>query len=95
LSQFEVHAGQALLALAIFKRPIHNALADAGLVAPFDIIGRDADTVAFLRAIELDPVEVLGADIVAAAEAWRPPVRARRPAYSLLPKLGQLAPVSP
>ena len=30
-------------------------------------------TVAFLRSLDLDPVEVLGADVVAAAEAWTAP----------------------
>ena len=30
-------------------------------------------TVAFLRSLDLDPVEVLGADVVAAAAAWTAP----------------------
>jgi hypothetical protein len=35
-------------------------------------VQRDVRTVAFLRSLDLDPVEVLGADTVAAAERWVP-----------------------
>jgi hypothetical protein len=82
VSQSEVYVGQALLVAALLKRPAHNALASLGLVAPIDDVARDVDTIAFLRAIDLDPVEILGYEVVAAAEAWRPlEAGARRPAF--------------
>ena len=66
-------AGAALVGYAV-KPPLHRALARLGLV---DGPTRrpTSRTVAFLRSLDLDPVEVLGADVVAAAEAWAPPPR--------------------
>ena len=72
VSSAEAIAAQAALAAAVLKAPVHRLLASAGVVAPPDPIRRDVRTVAFLRSLELDPVEVLGAEVVAAAEAWVP-----------------------
>jgi hypothetical protein len=55
------------------RPPLHRALARLGIVNAPDPIAHDVTTVAFLRSLDLDPVEVLGADAVAAAEAWTPP----------------------
>ncbi|MGH9212920.1 MAG: hypothetical protein ACRD2C_19950 [Acidimicrobiales bacterium] len=70
LSTAEVVAGNVAVTVAVLKAPVHRMLADMGLVAAPDPVARDARTVAFLRQIELDPVEVLGADVVDAADRW-------------------------
>lgn len=72
VSTAEVVAGQVGLAFAVFREPVHNLLAEAGLIAPIDLVARDVRTIAFLTALDLDPVEVLGSDVVAAAERWVP-----------------------
>ena len=72
LSNAEVALAQAGLVAAVFKEPVHRALASAGLVRPIDPVRRDVRTVAFLRSLALDPVDVLGADTVAAADRWVP-----------------------
>ena len=58
-------------------------LASAGVVAPYDPVKRDVRTVSFLRSLDLDPVEVLGAETVRAADAWVP--AAYEPRRSALP----------
>lgn len=75
LSTAETYAAQAALVVAIVKDPFRRALADAGLIAPVDLVGRDARTVTFLRSLDLDPVEILGAEAVAAADQWVPQER--------------------
>ena len=60
VSSTEVVLGQVGLAAAVLRDPVHRALATAGLVAPIDPVRRDVRTVAFLRSLDLDPVEVLG-----------------------------------
>ena len=72
LSHTEVVASQIGLAAAVLKDPVHRMLASAGIVAPLDPVKRDVRTVSFLRSLDLDPVEVLGADAVEAADAWVP-----------------------
>lgn len=72
VSTTEVVVGQIGLAVAVFKEPVHNLLANAGLVPPIDLVKRDVRTVAFLRGLDLDPVEILGAGAVAAADGWVP-----------------------
>jgi hypothetical protein len=72
VSTAELVAGQCGLVFAIFKEPVHRVLADLGVVAPSDPIARDARTIAFLRRLELDPVEILGEAIVAGAEGHVP-----------------------
>ena len=51
------------------KPSLHRALARFGVVNEPDPVAHDVTTVAFLRSLDLDPVEVLGADVVAAAAA--------------------------
>jgi hypothetical protein len=77
VSSTEVIAGQAALAFAVLREPVHRLLADAGVVAPIDPVKRDVRTVAFLRSLDLDPVDILGAGTVAAADAWSPSVHER------------------
>jgi hypothetical protein len=68
LNQAEVAVAHVALATALLKEPAHRLLAEAGLVAAPDPVVRDVRTVAFLRALDLDPVEALGAEAVAAAD---------------------------
>jgi hypothetical protein len=84
LSHAEVVAGNLGLAAAVLKAPIHRTLADLGVVTPFDEAGRDARTVAFLRRLDLDPVEILGRDVVTAADAWVATPQDRRARRSAL-----------
>ncbi len=83
VSSAEVALGQVAVAAAVLRAPVHHLLASAGVVAPIDPVRRDARTVAFLRSLDLDPVDVLGADVVAAADRWVPvayaPRRSARP----------------
>ena len=86
VSNVELWAGQLGLAVAIGKAPLHRALARAGLVAPVDPVARDVRTIEFLRRLDLDPVEVLGDDVVEAAEQWLP-----QPYFSLRDRLAASA----
>lgn len=79
VSNGEAVVASLALSAAVLKRPVHDALARHGLVPERDPVGRDARTVAFLRSLDLDPVEILGAEVVAAADAWQPRP-ARQPA---------------
>lgn len=70
ISHSEQVVAQAAWAVALFRDPAHRFLADLGLVdAPLPV-ARDARTVSFLRALDLDADDVLGTDMVAAADAW-------------------------
>jgi len=69
LSQSELMVGHVALAAALAKGPVHRVLADVGLVAAPDPVARDQRTVAFLRALDLDPVASLGPEAVARADA--------------------------
>lgn len=63
----------ASAAVGYFLRgPVHRALASAGLAPDPDPVAHDVRTVAFLRALDLDPVDALGAEAVAQAESWTP-----------------------
>jgi hypothetical protein len=55
-----------------FARPARQALVALGVLPEADPLERDVRTVAFLRRRDLDPVEVLGAEVVAAVDAWEP-----------------------
>jgi len=85
LSTAEVVAGQIGLAVYAFKNPVHRALAAAGLANGPDPVGDDVRTIAFLRALSLDPVAILGPEAVDAAERWTAtqsiPVRDRLRAF--------------
>lgn len=84
ISNAEAHLAQVALVAAVAKAPLHRLLADAGLVEAPDPVRRDARSVAFLRALDLDPSLVLGASVVARADRWAAQpsvatVRSRRP----------------
>ncbi|MEP1123047.1 MAG: hypothetical protein ABJH68_04050 [Ilumatobacter sp.] len=66
-------AGVAAIAATYFlKPPVHALLARLDLAPDPDPVAHDVRTVAFLQAVGLDPVEALGVEAVAAAEAWTP-----------------------
>ncbi len=69
-SKLDVVVGQVAGAAILLKRPTQDFLADLGVVAPYDELGELAHTVSFLRALDLDPVEILGADAVDVAATW-------------------------
>ena len=81
LSTAETVAATAAFVGYAAKPRLHRALARLDVVNPPDPVAHDVTTVAFLRSLDLDPVEVLGADVVAAAEAWTAP----QPAPGSLP----------
>ena len=83
LSTAEATMTGAAFAGYVVKPHLHRALARLGIVNEPDPVAHDVTTVAFLRSLDLDPVAVLGADVVAAADAWTAP----QPA----PGLGALA----
>jgi hypothetical protein len=88
LSHSEVVVAHVALAGALLKEPAHRGLAALGVVAHPDPVGRDAHTIAFLRGLDLDPVEVLGAEAVARAEGWVPGrQRVRQPVSAILRSL--------
>ncbi len=63
--------GAAFVGYAVKPR-LHRLLAKLDVVNEPDPVAHDVTTVAFLRSLDLDPVEILGADVVAAATAWVP-----------------------
>ena len=65
-------AGAGFIGYAVKPR-VHRAMAKLGLANEPDPVAHDVVTVAFLRSLDLDPVEVLGADAVATAAAWVAP----------------------
>jgi hypothetical protein len=93
LTTFDVVVSQAIAVGVVLKRPVQDRLAVAGLVRPFDQLGEHANTVAFLRSLDLDPVEILGADVVAAAATWKraPWSRRRFSVSALLPGFSRTA----
>lgn len=72
LSAGEVIVGQIALVGAVLKQPLHRALANAGVVAAPDPAAVDHRTVGFLRSLDLDPVEILGAAAVDRADRYVP-----------------------
>jgi hypothetical protein len=80
LSTAEAAVCQVAFVGYVIKEPVHRALAQLGLVDEPDPVARDVRTVAFLRQLDLDPVAILGADAVVAADNWVPvPVPRRQP----------------
>lgn len=82
-------AGAAFVGYAAKPR-VHRALAKLGITNEPDPVAHDVTTVAFLHSLDLDPVAVLGADVVAAAAAWRRPEPARGVAGSLAALAGSV-----
>ncbi len=79
-------AGAAFVGYAV-KPTLHRAMARLGLANEPDPVAHDVVTVAFLRSLDLDAVEVLGADVVATAAAWVAP----QPAPGLVGLAARLA----
>jgi len=94
ISASEQIAANGALALAVLRQPLHRALAAAGVVAPPDPVGREARTIGFLRALDLDPVQILGAQAVQRAEAWVPRKR-QLPAWRWLRPIGSQSRLAP
>ena len=69
-SKLDVVVSQVVGAAVLLKRPAQDFLAERGVVAPYDELGELAHTVSFLRTLDLDPVEILGADAVGVAATW-------------------------
>ena len=82
LTKVDQIAGEVALTIAVLRTPVHRALAELGLADAPDPIRTDVRTVVYLRALGLDPVEFLGADVVSAADTWVAPVRARRRSWA-------------
>ena len=66
-------SAEAAFATACFvgyavKGPVHRALAELDLARDPDPVVHDVRTVGFLRALDLDPVDALGAAVVARAD---------------------------
>lgn len=72
MSNVEAAGAAAMAATYFLKPPIHRMLAKVDLAPDPDPVAHDVRTVAFLEALDLDPVEVLGAGVVAQASAWSP-----------------------
>jgi hypothetical protein len=89
LTQVDAALANAAVTAALLKGPVHRLLADLGLVAPPDPVARDVRTVAFLRSLDLDPVDALGAEVVARADAR---VAGRDAGAPARVRLGQLIP---
>ena len=70
MSNTEFAVANAALIAAALKGPVHRALASVGLATEPLEIARDARTIAFLRALELDPAFSLGVPAVEAADDW-------------------------
>ena len=90
-------AATAFVGYAV-KGPVHRALAAVDLAPDPDPVAHDVRTIAFLRGLDLDPVEVLGDDVVAQAESWTPdtswvPFRDRLRRFSARP-IGSVRPAA-
>jgi hypothetical protein len=73
LSTAETTIAGAAFVGYVAKPRLHRLLAKLEIVNPPDPVAHDVTTVAFLRSLDLDPVAILGADVVAAAAAWTAP----------------------
>lgn len=90
MSNAEATVAAAAVAGYFVKAPVHRMLARTGLAPDPDPVAHDVRTVAFLRALDLDPVAALGPEAVAQAESWTPdtswvPFRERLRSRSLRP----------
>lgn len=72
LSNAEAAGAAAIAASYFLKPPVHKMLARFDLAPDPDPVAHDVRTVAFLRALDLDPTESLGAEAVARVAAWTP-----------------------
>lgn len=72
LSNAEAAGAAAIAATYFLKPPVHRMLAKVDLAPDADPVAHDVRTVAFLQALDLDPIDALGIDAVTAAAAWTP-----------------------
>lgn len=79
VGRLDVAAGTIALGVVAFRDPARRALAAAGLVPDHHPRAADVRAVEFLRRLGLDPVPVLGSEVVEAAD--RTPTEALRPVY--------------
>jgi hypothetical protein len=70
MSNAEFVVANCALVAAALKGPVHRALASVGVVNEPLLVARDANTIAFLRSLELDPTGSFDAEIVTAADGW-------------------------
>ena len=68
LSKFDVVSGSLGLAAYVLKDPVKEGLRAAGLLPEAHPLAVQMRTVNFLRDLDLDPVEILGAQTVAAVD---------------------------
>lgn len=72
MSNAEAAGAAAIAATYVVKPHVHKLLAKADLAPDPDPVAHDVRTVAFLEALDLDPVDALGTAAVNAAAAWVP-----------------------
>lgn len=72
LSNAEAAAAWVGVAAYVLKPKVHQTLANCGLAPEPDPVAVDVRTVAFLRALDLDPIEAIGPVAVAQADSWIP-----------------------
>lgn len=72
VSKVDVYAASAGFLLYTLHNPTRDTLVMMGAIPEPDPLARDVNTVAFLRRLDLDPVEILGTDTVDAVDAWTP-----------------------
>jgi len=70
MSNTEFAVANAGFIAAALKGPLHRGLASVGLVTQPLAVARDANTIAFLRSLGLDPIDSLGAPAVSNADDW-------------------------
>lgn len=70
MTNTEFAVANAALIAAALKGPVHRTFSSAGLAKEPVAVARDARTVDFLRALDLDPADSLGAPAVMAADEW-------------------------
>lgn len=68
VNRLDVALSTAAIGAYLFKEPVHDALVGLGLAPERHPLARDMRAVNFLRDLDLDPVEILGAETVAAVD---------------------------
>ena len=68
VSKADVVIGSIAFGAYVFKGPAEDALIAAGILPEKHPLRTEMRTVSFLRSLDLDPVEVLGEDVVDAAD---------------------------
>ena len=82
VSKADVVVGSIAFGSYVLRGPVKSALVEAGILPEPHPLAVEMRTVAFLRDLDLDPVEILGDEVVTAvdtARAWTPAKVYRRP----------------